>query len=154
VVEYGETLAGILSADNEIVELSAYLHDIAAVCDIRLLAQHNTLSADFAKRILSGKNYPLEKTERIMQAIRTHTSPVQIDAGSAEEICISNADAMSQITMPAYWFYFIFSVRKLPFEQGRLWLQERIESNWGHLIQPAREIIQEDYNLVKSILYR
>lgn len=152
VADYSKILAETLSADREIVELSAYLHDIAAVQNIALLPEHHTLSAAAARNILLQNNYPLEKTERVMQAITKHISPIQLGQGSLEDICLSNADAMSQITKPIFWMYFAFSIRRLNYDQGKEWLGQRIENNWNALIQPAKEIIEEEYNQVMNII--
>ncbi len=37
---------------------------------------------------------------------KLHAIPVAPDKGTKEEVCVSNADAISQIIRPAYWLYF------------------------------------------------
>jgi hypothetical protein len=81
----------------------------------------------------------------------THSKPIQIGDGPLEAVCVSNADAISQIIRPAYWTYYIFSVRKISFEQGREWYSLRIKENWDSLIQPAKDMIREEYDHMKAL---
>ncbi|HEX3043291.1 MAG TPA: hypothetical protein VHY08_00940 [Bacillota bacterium] len=67
-------------------------------------------------------------------------------------ICVSNADAISQITNPIYWLYFAFHIRNYDFETGREWLLNRIENNWDLLIKPAKELVEVRYNTIKRLL--
>jgi uncharacterized protein len=152
VAEYGKKLAQLLNADIEVIELSAYLHDISAIYDIGTIQNHNTLSAAITKKILDQYSYPANLIQKVGQCILSHSSPVQIGNGSVEEICLSNADAISQITNPIYWLYFAFSIRKYSFEEGREWLYKIVENNWNRLIKPAKELVEVKYNETKSFL--
>jgi uncharacterized protein len=152
VAEYGRMLAGTLAADLEIVELAAWLHDIAAIRDIGALPRHPGLGGEIARTLLQENRYPSERVERVSRCILSHSVPVQIGGGAPEDVCLSNADAMSLIARPAYWFYFLFRVRQLGFEEGKAWMLRRVESNWAALIQPARDIIQEEYRRTKALL--
>jgi hypothetical protein len=67
-------------------------------------------------------------------------------------VCVSNADAMSQVVRPAYWLYFAFQVRRLGFAEGRDWLRQRVENNWAALIPPARALIEKEYRQVAEFL--
>jgi uncharacterized protein len=152
VVEYGRRLGGALGADPEIVELAAWLHDIAAVQDVAALPSHPALSADVAREMLLERGYPAERTECVAACIVSHSAPIQMGNGRPEEVCVSNADAMSQIVRPAYWLYFGFCVRRFGFLEGRDWLRQRVENNWTSLIPPARMIIEKEYRQVAEFL--
>jgi uncharacterized protein len=152
VAEYGRMLAGILAADPEIVELGAWLHDIAAVQDIAAVARHPSLSVDVARTLLQQNGYPSERIDRVSRCILSHSVPVQLHGGAPEDVCLSNADAMALIARPVYWLYFVFKVRQSSFEEGKAWLLRRVEANWAALIQPAREIIEEEYRRTKALL--
>jgi uncharacterized protein len=152
VAEYAKRLGGVLGADLEIVELAAWLHDLSAVQDFAALPKHPAVSAEIARKLLQGKDYPAERIERVAKCIASHSAPVQVGKGPPEEVCVSNADAMSQIVKPAYWLYYVFRVRQFGFAEGRDWLRQRVESNWTALIPPAREIIESEYRLVRETL--
>jgi len=152
VVEYARKLGETLGADLEIIELAAWLHDLSAVQDFAALPRHPALSADIARKLLQEKDYPPERIERVAKCIASHSAPVQIGGGLLEEVCLSNADAMSQIVKPAYWLYYVFRVRQFGFAEGRDWLRQRVEINWAALIPPARALIEEQYGQVQEAL--
>jgi uncharacterized protein len=152
VVDYGKRLAQQLNANSEVLELSAYLHDLAAIRDIKTLPTHNIISADLVDQILIEYQYPRESIAQIKQCILSHSVPLRMGEGSLEEICLSNADAISQITNLPYWLYFAFNVRKLKFDEGREWLQNRVETNWSKLIEPAQKLVDREYALAKKCL--
>ncbi len=152
VREYSGRLAKVFAADAEIVELAAYLHDIAAVQDFTALPKHPVLSAEIARAVLRDHGYPTERTERVAKCILSHSAPVQMGSGLPEEVCLSNADAMSQIVRPIYWLYYVFHVRQFGFAEGRDWLRQRVESNWAALIPPARALIEKEYGQAREYL--
>jgi len=152
VVEYAGRLAGILGADSEIVGLAGWLHDLSAIQDFAVLPKHPAASAEIARRFLLENGCPSDRIERVASCIASHSVPVQIGNGLIEEVCVSNADAMSQIVKPAYWFFYVFQVRHFGFAEGRDWLRQRVESHWAALIPQARPIIDEPYNQVRKML--
>ena len=152
VVEYAKRLGRTLAADLEIIELAAWLHDISAVQDFAALPKHPALSAAMARKMLREKDYPSERIERVARCIASHSAPVQIGDGLPEEVCVSNADAMSQIVKPVYWLYYAFRVRQFGFAEGREWFRQRVEKNWAELIQPAKDVVENEYRQVRALL--
>jgi uncharacterized protein len=152
VALYAGRLAQILGADVEAVELAAYLHDLSAVRDPATLPHHARASAALARRLLSDGGWPPACVDGVARCIESHSSPVRIDGGSPEEVCVSNADAISQIVRPAYWAYVVFGVRRQGFEEGREWLLHRIESNWESLVEPARGLARGGYERAREFL--
>jgi uncharacterized protein len=152
VIEYAGRLGEALGADLEIIELAAWLHDLSAVQDFAALPKHPALSAETARKLLQEKDYPSERIERVAKCIASHSAPVQTGDALPEEVCVSNADAMSQIVKPVYWLYYMFRVRQFGFAEGRDWLRQRVESNWAALIPPAREIVENEYRQVRVLL--
>lgn len=150
VADYGVQLAKYLGAEAEVVTLAAYLHDFSAIRDFTTLPQHAAVSADMARDILVGHGYSSELIDSVVQAVETHSSPIQIGSGSLEEVCLSNADAIAQIVRPQYWCYFAFGIRRLSFDEGNKWLAERLSANWASLIEPARELAREGYGKFRS----
>lgn len=72
--------------------------------------------------------------------------------GVTDRVCVSNADAMSQIARPVYWLSDAFRVRQFDFETGREWYRQRVDSNWSQLIQPARDMIEQEYRFTRDLL--
>jgi uncharacterized protein len=152
VAKYAVELGRTLGADLEIVELAAWMHDLSAVQDFAALPRHAALSAEIARKMLPERGYPAERIERVAACIASHSVPIQIGGGSLEEVCVSNADAISQIIKPSYWHYYIFKVRQFGFVEGRDWLRQRVASHWAALIPQARALIEREYAQVGDML--
>jgi len=149
---YSHRLADILNADKEILSLAAYLHDIAAISDFTTLAEHHLKGAEKAGQILANKGYPLSVITKVQKCIVTHSAPVALGEGTIEEVCFSNADAITQIVNPVYWLYYAFSVRGFSYEDGKRWYYERVTTHWEKLIAPAKQLIEADYRNILGIL--
>jgi uncharacterized protein len=145
VKDYALELAKQTGGDPEIIEMSSYLHDISAIQNFSSIPDHNNLGAGIARNILMQYDYPEEKIKKIEKCIISHKSPVKINYGTTEEICLSNADAMSQISKLVYWSFYTFNVHKYPLKEGRESLINRMKKNWNNLIKPAQDIIKDIY---------
>ncbi len=145
VAAYSTLLAPALGADPEVVELAAYLHDLSAVLDFATLPTHAAASAELARATLAERGYPDRRSEQVAAAIRKHSEPLSAGAGTPEEICLSNADAMAQIAAPAFWLYFAFRVRNLGYADGRDWYGHRIRQCWEAMVPEARALVGTEY---------
>lgn len=152
VEEYALKLADIYNADKEVVQAAALIHDIAAVTDFSKLANHAKEGAILAKAMLADYPFTSGQKEKVYHCIENHSQPIQIGADIPEAVCISNADAMSQIAEPFYWMFYAFSVRKFGFEEGYNWYKQRINTNWESIIPSAREIVNDRYLKIIQIL--
>ncbi len=152
VASYAAVLAPRLGADAEVVELAAYLHDLSAVRDFSTLSHHAASSADLARALLLERGYPAERTAAVAAAIARHSVPLATGEGTPEEVCLSNADAMAQIAMPAFWLYFAFRVLKLGYVDGRRWYADKVRTNWEALIPGARELLGARHDRVAEVL--
>lgn len=149
-----DTLAITLGADREIVAISAYLHDIAAVEDYASVARHHILGGERAAEILSAHGYPFDKIDAVRQCILTHSAPLQLHQSTVEEVCISNADAVSQVLMPGYWMHYAFSVKQFSYKQGLDWYREKIESHYTGMVPEAKAIAEEAYHTERMLFNR
>jgi len=143
MVGIADTLALALGADREVVALSAYLHDIAAVENYASVAKHHILGGERAAEILSDYGYPAQKIAAVRQCILTHSTPLTLHQGTAEEVCISNADAASQVIMPGYWLHYAFSVKQLGYRRGLDWYLKKIDAQYAGMVPEARAIVEE-----------
>jgi uncharacterized protein len=145
------SLAQIFHADREVVALAAYLHDISAVEDYATVADHHILGGKRAFEILSAQGYPKEKIEAVRRCILTHSAPVAIGQGLIEEVCISNADAASQILMPGYWLHYAFVAKHMNYKSGLNWYTQKIDSHWSGMTAEAKSITAQAYYAAKAL---
>ena len=152
VSDYADQLGRELGGDPEVIELASCLHDISAIINFNTLPSHHLESANLAADLLEKHDYPREKIDHVRECIEKHTTPIQADQGTIEAVCVSNADAMSQIANPAFWIFFAVKLRSLDYAVAKQWYLDRIDANWNALIEPARNIVEEKYWLVKKAM--
>ncbi len=149
-----DALAKTLGADREIVALSAYLHDIAAIEDYASVARHHILGSERAAEILSSHGYPDDKIAAVRQCAVTHSAPLALSQGTLEEVCISNADAVSQVLMPGYWLHYAFVVKQYGYKQGLEWYAEKTDAHYAAMVPEAKAIAEEAYRAMRVLLER
>jgi uncharacterized protein len=103
VVNLALMLAGAVTADREITEAAAWLHDVC-----KGQRSHATLGAAAAERILSETDFPAHKIAAVATAIRQHEGLKRpLDAPSLEPIeaaVLWDADKLSKIGVQAIAF--------------------------------------------------
>jgi putative nucleotidyltransferase with HDIG domain len=151
VENYSLQLADQLSADREVVEVAALIHDMAAISDFSSLLQHAEKGAEMADELLKDMPLSPDQKEKIKHCIHVHSKPIAIGSDIPEAVCISNADTMAQITQPMYWTFYIFGVRRFSYEDGRKWYEQRVADNWNELIEPAQRLISESYQNTNNL---
>ncbi len=152
VVRYGGELAARLGADPEVVALAGYLHDLSAVRDLASVPTHHLDGAHIARELLHAHGWSLGVTDAVCRCIESHSAPVAMGQGTLEEVCVSNADVMSHIARPAYWFFYLYRVRGMQYAEGLSWLRTRVERLWSGLTEDARAIVATEYAAAVRIL--
>ncbi len=152
VLRYSRFLAGRLGADTLVVELAAYLHDLSAIRDMSVLPSHHLESARIARLLLDEQGWPATIRDSVCRAIETHSAPVKPGEGSAEQVCLSNADVISHLARPAYWCFYLYGVRKLSYEQGLDWWRRRASDAWSALAPEAQALAASDRQTVLHLL--
>ena len=148
VVEESLNLAQIHSADLEIVELGALLHDIALVAKVGTKADHHTNGAEIARELLSRYNYPQDKMEKVIGCILNHRSSKNVT--NIEELCVADADIIAH-------FYnipnaFIIGVKKHNFskpEQFMTWLA----GDYDDLSEQTKVDFKDKFNVIMKTLF-
>ena len=150
VVKYANQLAEKLGADKEIVEISAWLHDITRLKgDVE---NHHISGAIEAEKILKQLKYPLGKIERVKHCIYAHRGSQNIKRETIEAECVASADAMSHFDNVPALLYLAFVKKQMSIEEGKNWLRNKLERSWNKLIPEAKKIVLPKYEAVKLLL--
>ncbi|MCL2815705.1 MAG: HD domain-containing protein, partial [Oscillospiraceae bacterium] len=91
VVAISEQLADKFNADKEIVVLGAYLHDVSCPAQYGSLDEHHIYSSQLAEKMLNKKNYPKERTERVIKCVLHHRGSKMEVKETIEEECVADA---------------------------------------------------------------
>ncbi len=152
VVKYSEILAKKLKADEEICEISAWLHDIIKIRDGQR-DQHHVKGSEEAVKILEKYNYPEKKIEQIKHCIITHSSDENYIPKSTEAKILATADALSHFDNILALAHFAFTIKKESVNQCRETLLKKYKKSWNKLSIPeAKEIAKLKYEAIKLIL--
>ncbi len=153
VVKYSKLLAKKLGADEEICEISAWLHDIIKLKDSRQ-AEHHIKGSEEAVSILKKFNYPADRIEQVRHCVLTHSSDKVYIPESKEAKIIASADALSLLDNFLNLAYFVYNIKKYSVEEGRKELIRRYKSYFYKLdfVPEAKEIARPKYEAIKLIL--
>ena len=153
VVNYSKLLAEKLGADEEICEISAWLHDIYKIKDSKQ-AEHNVKGAEEAAKILEGLSYPSDKIEQVKHCILCHSSDKIYIPESKEAKIIASADALSLLDDFLNLAHFVYRIKKYSVEDGRKELVKRYKGYLYKLnyVPEAKEMAKLKVDAVKAIL--
>jgi len=150
VVKYANLLAEKLGADKEIVEISAWLHDITRLKGDK--ENHHITGPIEAEKILRKLKYPQTKIDKVKHCINAHRGSQDIKRETIEAECVASADAMAHFDNVAATLYLAYGLKKMNVEDGKRWVMEKLERSWKKMIPEAKEIILPKYEAAKIIL--
>ena len=152
VVKNAKRLARLFSADPEIVEIAALLHDYASVKDSALCQQHHLHGPIEAEKILKELGYPPAKIEAVKHCIATHRGSVPGQRNSAEAECLANADAVTHLEQVPSLLHLTFVQRGMGIDEGTQWVTEKLGRSWHKLSPPVQAMMREQYEAVLMVL--
>jgi len=152
VVKYAKLLAKKTSADEEIVEIAALLHDYAAIKDYAMYENHHQHGANEAEKILQRFHYPADKIERVKQCIISHRGSKIKPKNSLEAQCVADADGMAHFDAIASLFHLAFFGHKMNVDEANHWLMKKLERSWSKLSPEAKKIIRKKYEASRLLL--
>jgi len=152
VVEHSLRLGKLLKADLEVLELAAYLHDIASITNANYVKRHHTYGAQMAKKILRELNYPEDKIKKVTRCILTHRGSVKTRRDTLEAKILASADAMSHFSELVEMFYLAFKIHDYTTQEGVPWLKGKLERSWQKIIPAGRKLIKKDYKIAMYLL--
>lgn len=151
VVEYGKLLAKKFNADEEIIELSCWLHDLTRIMGD--VSNHHVTSSIKATGILRKLGYDEAKIKRVADCIYKHRGSSNFKKSSKEEEIVACADAMSHFEFRIILFYSAFGKKRMSLEDGTRWISNKIDRSWNKLTIPfAKGIMKDKYKSMKEIL--
>ena len=151
VVRNAKIMAKRVGADEEIVEISALLHDYAGIKDYTLEEDHHIHGAKLAEQILKEYNYPVKRIEQVKHCILSHRGSKINLRLSKEAQCIADADSMAHFYAITSLICLAFSNHKMNVDEVNKWLMQKLERSWNKSSLEARELINDRYEAIKLI---
>lgn len=152
VVKNGVELARKYGADEEIVAVAAWLHDIASVTDHSLYELHHEHGAEMARDILIQLGYDQEKIPLVQACIRSHRGSVLVGKSSIEEICVADADAISHFDSVPNLLYLAYVQKGMGLHEGKAFVQQKLRRSFEKLSLKSRRHYREKYERAMELL--
>lgn len=150
-VKYAKELAQELGADEEIVEIAAWIHDIGSIMVGR--ADHHITGAKIAEEKLREFEYPEERIALVKNCVLHHRGSQKMKLEILEEQILAEADAMSAFDDVASLFGAAFVCEKLTKEEARKSVLEKLENKWNQVkFEKSKEIIRPKFEAIKLLL--
>lgn len=149
-VKHSKELANLLKANEEIVEIAAWLHDISKIKGTK--EGHHIIGSEEAVKILREKGYPENKISLIHHCILTHSSDKKYLPVSLEAKIVASADAL------CYFDNFIELTHNSNLKFGKdltaqkEWIIKKYAKSWDKMMPEARELVKEKYEAIKLLL--
>ncbi len=130
-------------ADMEVVELSAWLHDVGSV--MRGRKDHHITGAEIAEQKLKEWGYPEEKIAKIKQCILSHRGSQSMARESSEAQIIADADAISAFDNVSGLFKAAIFDEGLGQMEAKKSVKEKLVNSWVKLSPAAKKFIEHKY---------
>lgn len=152
VVKNAIILANEYGANEEIVIIAAWLHDIASITDYNLYEEHHIHGANIAKEILEEFNYNSEKIKLVQKCILNHRGSKLKEKDTIEELVIADADAISHFDSVPSLFYLAYMQRNLDIAEGTKFVKEKLERSYNKLSAKSKKLYNKKYKEVINLL--
>jgi len=147
-------LAQEVGADREVVEVAAWLHDIARFRLKQLKrGTHELKGAEEARKVLKQLGADSDFIDRVARCIQCHVDGRQ--ASTMEEKVLVSADGLAQIEH-VEWLFFIALRDQYPgdLKSAEKWTRQKIDFAWKHklVLRQAKEKAKQKYAAAIKIL--
>ena len=150
-VDYASALADKLTADKEVVIISAWLHDIGSIMYGR--ENHHLTSADVAEKFLRKLKYPKNKIGLVKKCILNHRGSVKNKRISLEEKIIADADGMSHFDNIPGIFKAAFIYENLDQGEAKTSVRNKLKNTWNKLnFEQSKKLIEPRYKAAMLLL--
>ncbi|NCN87032.1 HD domain-containing protein [archaeon] len=147
VVQYAILLANKFGVDRELVEISAWLHDIGSIIYGR--ENHHITGCEIAEKKLMEFNYPKEKIELVKKCIFNHRGSKGHNLDTLEEKIIVDADSLANFDNVEGILKAAFLYENLNQLEARKSIFKKLTNKYNQLsFDYSKDIIKPKYDAV------
>jgi uncharacterized protein len=151
VVKYARALAQKLGADTEVIEISAWLHDIGSILYGR--QDHHLTGARIAEEKLLKLGYPRSKIAMVKACILNHRGSQESDRSLLEASILADADAMSAFDDITGVFMAALVYEKKSRDEARAAVRQKYLNSYQKLShEVSRRAIRPKYDAIMLLL--
>lgn len=141
-----ELLKQLPDADNEIVLLGVWLHDLQRVRGIK--SEHAEMGAREAEKVMKQFKFSEEKINRVKNIILTHSCNTDMMPQTLEGKILASADAMSHYINDFYLQIAVTGERDLP--SFKEWALEKLDRDFNKKIffDFAKKMVEKRHKIL------
>jgi uncharacterized protein len=151
VYEEAVKLANKYSANIEIVELGALLHDIALIKKVGTKVDHHINGAKLGKEILEKYNCSQDIKEKVIGCIYNHRSSK--NATNLEEQCVCDADILAHFDNITMMYSVAFKNPNTTLNDVREHMKKSFEKDFNDLSEETKKDFTERYNMINKVIF-
>jgi uncharacterized protein len=152
VADNAAILAKQFGANEEVVIIAAWLHDVASITDYNLYEEHHIHGVEMAKEILEKFDYDKEKIARVQSCVLNHRGSIAGERLSLEEICVADADAISHFDNIPSLLYLAYVKRNLGIDEGKEFVKAKLIRSYEKLSAESKNFYREKFEQVMKVL--
>lgn len=152
VVNNAVMFAKQFGANEEIVIIAAWLHDVASITDYNLYEEHHIHGAEMAKEILEKFDYDKKKIAQVQSCVLNHRGSISGERLSIEELCVADADAISHFDNVPSLLYLAYVKRNLGIDEGREFVKAKLIRSYEKLSEESKNFYREKFEQVMNVL--
>lgn len=145
VYKYACLLIQNTKVDEEIVKLSALLHDISMTDKALDRSRHNEYSMQMAEKLLESYNYPKEKIELIKKCILNHSSKRKEFRNTMVEQILVDADAMAHFDCVDSLYSLASKVMNLNEKESLEFVKDKLTKDYNEISDKSKKYIEDKY---------
>jgi len=149
-VKIGKELCKQYGADETVVELALWLHDIGRFKENNK-DEHHILSANYARGVLELLGCKRDITEAVNHCILTHRGSSNSSRNTIEAKIVASADGIVNIEYVALLYYFAYKEKRLGFNQGLKTIKLKIDQSYDKIFESAKGKIDKEYTYWQEI---
>ena len=150
VYSFAKMIGSTKFLDSEVLLLSALLHDISMTDRSLDRSKHNEYSAEIAKEILEGYNYPKKKIEHVYKCILNHSSSRKGFRTTREEAVLVDSDCMSHFVAIDKLYNLAHNVMELDNTESLKFIQNKLTKDYNEMSENVRNLVASQYDKVMN----
>ena len=151
VYKYVMLLSKNKDVDNEVLQLSALLHDIAMTDRNLDRSKHNEYGSEIAEQFLRENNYSEDKIEFVKKCIFNHSSKRAEYRTTEEERILVDADGLSHFDSISNLYSLAHNVMNLDNEECIKFIQDKLTRDYNEISDNLKYLVYDKYKKIMSI---
>lgn len=154
VYNFSSMLSSSMGADQEVVVLSALLHDIAMTEIVpeseleKYRVNHNVIGANIARKILEENNYPKNKIDLVCNCVLNHSSSRKAYRTTQVERILVDCDCLAHFINMNDLYSLAHNVMEYDDEKALEFIKKKLDKDFNEMSTRGKKFTCDAYEKV------